>query len=119
MKLACIKLKRVYEPIEPEDGLRVLVERLWPRGIAKEKAKIDYWAKDIAPSTTLRQWYAHQSERWPGFQEKYTEELQANAGAFSEFRAHCKAKTVTFVYAAHDKTHNSAVVLKRFLETHP
>lgn len=112
-----IKLKRVYEPIESKDGLRILVERLWPRGVSKEKAKIDYWAKDIAPSTALRKWYAHQPERWSAFREKYIEELNANAEALSQFRTLCKGQSVTFIYAAHDEAHNSAVVLKYFIET--
>ena len=112
-----IKLKRVYEPVALEDGLRILVERLWPRGVSKEKAKIDDWAKEIAPSTELRQWYAHQLERWPAFREKYTQELNANPEAVSYLRALCSGhQPVTFVYAAKDETHNSAIVLKHFME---
>lgn len=97
--------------------MRILVERLWPRGLSKEKAQVDFWARELAPSTVLRQWYDHQIERWPAFQEKYTEELKANSEAVSELCALCKGKTVTFIYAAKDEAHNSAVVLKAFLET--
>ena len=118
MPNAPIKLKRVYEPVEPKDGLRILVERLWPRGVSKEKAKIDYWVKDIAPSTELRKWYAHQLERWPVFRERYIEELKVKPEVVSQVRAFCSGnQTVTFIYAARDDAHNSAVVLKHFLET--
>jgi len=117
MTSARIKLKRVYEPIQPEDGLRILVERLWPRGVSKEKAKIDDWLKEIAPSTELRKWYAHQPERWPAFREKYVEELQAKPEAVSHLRSLCSGQqTVTFIYAARDEAHNSAIVLKHFIE---
>lgn len=112
-----IQLKRAYEPVEPSDGLRILVERLWPRGLSKEKAHIDLWCKEIAPSTELRKWYNHELERWPDFQKKYTEELKANPEEVSELRQHCKGKKVTFIYAARDEEHNGAVVLKHFLET--
>ncbi len=111
-----IQLKRVYEPVTPNDGMRILVERLWPRGLTKDKAQVDYWAKDIAPSTDLRKWYDHQIERWPSFCEKYTEELKANSEAISRLMERYQGNTVTFVYAARDELHNSAVVLKAFLE---
>lgn len=111
-----IKLKRAYEVPEASDGKRILVERLWPRGLSKDKAQVDYWNKDVAPSTALRKWYDHQVERWPSFREKYVEELQNNPDALSELRQQYQGHTVTFIYAAHDELHNSAVVLKDFLE---
>jgi uncharacterized protein YeaO (DUF488 family) len=111
-----IQLKRAYEPAQPSDGMRILVERLWPHGLSKEKAHIDLWLKEIAPSTELRKWYNHQLERWPEFQQKYAEELKANPEQVSQLKKHCSGKKVTFIYAAHDEAHNSAVVLKQFLE---
>ncbi len=111
-----IKLKRAYEPPESSDGRRILVERLWPRGLSKAEAHVDYWNKNIAPSTELRKWYGHQIERWSAFRTKYIKELQNNPEALSELRAQCQDNTVTFVYAARDEYHNSAVVLKDFLE---
>lgn len=110
-----IKLKRVYEPEEPSDGVRILVERLWPRGLSKEKAHVDYWSKKVAPSTVLRKWYNHQLERWPDFRRKYIEELQNNSDAVSELRQQCHGRHVTFVFAAQDEAHSSAVVLKEFM----
>lgn len=112
-----IKLKRIYLPPAQSDGVRILVERLWPRGLTREAAAIDAWAKDVAPSPELRKWYAHDLSRWPAFQERYLEELRANAAAIAELRALCGRKTATFLFAAKDEAHNSAVVLKAYLET--
>src|SRR5512136_2169728 len=113
-----IRLKRVYEPPAPEDGFRILVERLWPRGLTKDKAGVDLWLKDVAPSPELRKWYGHDPSRWEEFQERYRRELETNTAAVvllkRELRAH---KNVTFVYAARDEDRNSAVLLKRFLAT--
>lgn len=112
-----IQLKRAYEPTKESDGFRVLVERLWPRGLSKEKAHIDLWFKEIAPSPELRKWYGHEVEKWPEFQKKYQAELKENSDAVEEFRKLCdKHKKMTFVYAAQDEEHNSANVLKHFLE---
>ena len=111
-----IKLKRVYEAPESSDGKRILVERLWPRGVSKSYAELDCWLKEIAPSTDLRKWYNHQLDRWEVFQEKYKAELKQNPDAVSELYRICQHHPVTFVYAARDEQHNSAVVLKDFLE---
>lgn len=111
-----IMLKRVYDPIEKSDGLRLLVERLWPRGMTKEAAVIDQWMKEIAPSPALRQWFAHDPEKWPEFQRRYAKELAANKDAVARLRALCAKGPVTFVYSAKDKKQNSAALLKAFLE---
>lgn len=111
-----IKLKRVYEPVEKADGVRILVERLWPRGISKEDAHIAHWTKEIAPSKELRTWYEHDVKKWPHFQEKYEAELKANPEGVAELFQLLKGKTVTFVYAARDELHNSALVLKNYME---
>ena len=110
-----IKLKRAYEKPEKSDGSRILVERLWPRGVTKEEAEIDLWMKDIAPSAELRKWYIHDVEKWPEFQKRYRKELTANKELVNDLKTRAK-KTVTFVYAAKDEEHNSAVVLKDFIE---
>ncbi len=111
-----IKLKRVYENPAHEDGVRILVERLWPRGLAKEHAAIDIWLKDIAPSPELRKWFSHDPEKWKGFCERYREELDQNKDLVNVLKEKIKKGTVTFVYAAKDEEHNSAVALKMFLE---
>ncbi len=112
-----LKLKRAYEPAEATDGKRILVDRLWPRGISKQKAKIDLWLKDIAPSTDLRKWFAHDPAKWAEFQKRYRGELKKNPQALEDFKAASKgAKTVTLVYGAKDELHNDAVALKNFLE---
>ncbi len=111
-----IRLKRVYEPPAKADGVRVLVERLWPRGLTKAAAKIDHWTKDIAPSPALRQWFAHDPEKWTGFRRRYRAELAANKEGVAALRALCAKGTVTFVFAAKDEAQNSAALLKAFLE---
>jgi len=111
-----IQLKRVYEPPEKRDGVRLLVERLWPRGLTKEKAKIDEWFKDIAPSQDLRQWYSHDLKKWEEFRRRYLDELRRNPEAVDRLRARVKEGLVTFVFAAKDEQHNSALVLKEFME---
>jgi len=111
-----IKLKRAYEAASKEDGLRLLVERLWPRGVSKAKAKIDLWLKDFAPSTELRQWYGHDPARWPLFRQRYWAELKSLGDVPMLLRYIAEANTVTFVYAAHDEERNSAAALKDFLE---
>jgi uncharacterized protein YeaO (DUF488 family) len=113
-----IKLKRVYDPAESDDGERILVERLWPRGIAKEKAHIDKWFKEVAPSTDLRKWFNHNVEKWPEFQQRYEEELQApeKQSMIKEIVGLAETGSVTLIYAARDTTHNGALVLKLFLE---
>ncbi|WP_118951568.1 DUF488 domain-containing protein [Taibaiella helva] len=110
-----IRLKRVYEDPSPEDGFRILVDRLWPRGLKKEDAAIDNWLKAIAPSTALRQWFNHDPERWQVFKEKYRGELEGSE-ELKELKALLKKhKTVTLLYGAKDEEHNQAVALKAFL----
>lgn len=112
-----IQLKRVYDPASPDDGLRVLVDRLWPRGLKKDAARIDTWAKDIAPSTELRQWFGHDPARWAQFRERYQAELAANEEQVTTLRAAVKkAKRVTLLFGAKDEEHNNAVVLREALE---
>jgi uncharacterized protein YeaO (DUF488 family) len=111
-----LKLKRAYEPASRDDGLRILVERLWPRGVSKQKAKIDLWLKDLAPSAALRQWYGHEPARWPQFRKRYGGELKAHGGTLALLKYVIRDRPVTFVYAASDEERNSAVALKEFLE---
>ena len=112
------KLKRVYDEPSPDDGFRVLVERLWPRGVSKERAGLDLWLKDVAPSPELRKWFNHDPARWKEFQKRYTAELKGKEGAVHVLREKAKSGNVTLVYAAHDEEHNGALVVKRFLEHH-
>ena len=112
-----IKLKRAYEDADPNDGIRILVERLWPRGVTKAAAAIDHWFKDIAPSSELRKWFSHRPERWGEFQKRYWAELAQNQEKVADLRAICLNEKVTFVFAARDTTRNGAVVLKQYLES--
>jgi uncharacterized protein YeaO (DUF488 family) len=114
-----IKLKRVYEEASRQDGLRVLVERLWPRGVSKKQAAVNLWLKDVAPSPELRQWFGHDPARWPQFKKRYWAELRENTDAVDLLREKGKQGTVTLVYAARDEAHNGALALKRFLERRP
>jgi len=109
-----IRIKRVYDPPEPDDGLRVLVDRLWPRGLTKSKAKVDVWLKEIAPSAELRRWFGHRPERWHEFQRKYAEELEGNP-AVGDLRGIMARGPVSLLYAARDTARNDAVVLARYL----
>jgi uncharacterized protein YeaO (DUF488 family) len=111
-----IRLKRVYEDPTPDDGVRILVERLWPRGLTKARARVDLWMKEIAPSPELRKWYQHDTARWHEFESRYRAELAQNAELVEQLRKQCRSETVTFVYAARDEEHNSAQVLKGFLD---
>jgi uncharacterized protein YeaO (DUF488 family) len=111
-----IKLQRAYEPASEDDGLRVLVERLWPRGVSKQTAKIDLWLKSLAPSTPLRQWYGHDPARWPQFRKRYRAELKGQGDLLALLRYVTEERPVTFVYAASDEERNSAVALKELLE---
>lgn len=112
---AKLRLKRAYEPAERGDGQRVLVDRIWPRGVSKAEAHIDLWLKEVAPSTALRKWFGHKPERWEGFRARYREELKANP-AVAELRQVMAAGPVTLVYGAKDEQHNQAVVLAEYLE---
>lgn len=113
-----IHLKRVYEPPSTDDGYRILVERLWPRGLSKSRAQVDLWLKDIAPSPQLRSWYGHELAKWEEFQQRYRAELQTNAAVAQLQQLQLDKPIITFVYDAHDTEHNSALVLKAFLEEH-
>jgi uncharacterized protein YeaO (DUF488 family) len=108
-------LKRAYEPAAPGDGVRILVDRLWPRGVSKECAALDEWMKDIAPSAGLRQWFGHDPARWTEFQRRYRAELGQHGESLERIRAMAKKQTVTLVYSARDEAHNDAVVLKDVL----
>ena len=110
-----IRLKRVYEKPSKEDGVRILVERLWPRGLTKEKAGIDLWLKEIAPSDRLRKWFGHDPAKWDDFRKRYEAELKKKKEPLDQLRQKIREGNATFVYAARDEAHNSAVVLKRFL----
>jgi uncharacterized protein YeaO (DUF488 family) len=110
-----IQLKRAYEPASPEDGVRVLVDRLWPRGLRKSKAAIDRWLKDLAPSTELRRWFGHDPDRWPEFSRRYKAELMHKAELLHEVRALARKRPVTLVFAARDEQRNDAVVLRDVL----
>ena len=110
-----IRLKRAYEPPSPDDGVRILIDRLWPRGVRKDDAAIDEWMKDIAPSTELRKWFNHDPERWPEFQRRYTAELAQRTAEIARLRELARQGMLTLVYSAHDELHNDAVVLKRLL----
>ena len=110
-KADVLKLKRVYEPAARSDGRRILVDRLWPRGLTKEKAALDEWMKEIAPSTELRRWFAHDPEKWPEFQKRYRQELRAHADLVREIAARASRGRVTLVYGARDELRNEAVVL--------
>ncbi len=111
-----VKLKRVYEPPSHTDGFRVLVDRLWPRGVSKEKARIDLWLKEAAPSPELRKWFCHDPNKWTEFRKGYLAQLKDNKAATDEIVAVAKRRTVTLVYAAADTEHTHAKVLKEYLQ---
>lgn len=117
MKSGKIHLKRAYDPASADDGYRILVERLWPRGLTKDKAAVDLWLKEIAPSPELRKWFAHDPEKWNEFSRRYRKELGENTESISQLSQILKKEVkVTFVYAARDTEHNSALLLKNYLE---
>ena len=111
-----IQLKRVYEKPSRKDGVRILVDRLWPRGLSKERAAVKLWLKDVAPSTELRKWFGHDPAKWKQFQSRYRKELQANKEALNLLKQKCDKHAVTLLYGARDEEHNEALVLKKFLE---
>src|SRR5690625_1957182 len=111
-----VKIKRVYEGSEKGDGFRVLVDRVWPRGMTKEKANIDLWLKEIAPSTELRKWFGHDPEKWSEFKKRYKKELKENKEALNQVNQQIKKGKVTLVYGAKDEEHNQAVVLQEYLK---
>jgi uncharacterized protein YeaO (DUF488 family) len=112
-----IKLKRIYEPPAPDDGERILVDRLWPRGVSKAKAHLDLWMKEIAPSTELRTWFGHEPEKWERFRGRYLTELKHQPDLVATLKQKAQSGPVTLLYGARDQQHNEAVVLKDFLES--
>jgi uncharacterized protein YeaO (DUF488 family) len=106
-----IRIKRVYAEPSEDDGRRILVDRLWPRGLTKERARVDLWLKEVAPSTELRKWYAHDPERWPEFKRRYAAELKAQPGPLAQLRQEASKGTTTLLYGARDEERNEAVVL--------
>ena len=107
-----VRLKRAYEPSDPQDGTRILIDRLWPRGVSKTEAAVDLWLKDLAPSTELRKWFGHDPALWAEFQTRYAKEVHAHSGPFEQLRDLAREGPVTLVYSAHDELHNDAVVLR-------
>ncbi len=112
---ANVKLKRAYEPAAADDGTRVLIDRLWPRGVSKDDAALDLWLKDLAPSTELRKWFGHDPARWAEFQDRYADEVHQQPEAFKQLHDLAQKGPVTLVYSAHDEEHNDAVVLRSLL----
>jgi uncharacterized protein YeaO (DUF488 family) len=112
---ADVRIKRIYERAGPDDGARVLVDRVWPRGVTKEAAALTLWLKEIAPSTALRKWFGHEPARFAEFRRRYLDEIRANAPALDHLRSCLEGGPVTLLYAAHDPAHNDAVVLADYL----
>ena len=112
---ANVRLKRAYEKPARGDGTRILVDRLWPRGVRKSDAQLDHWAKEIAPSTALRKWFGHDPARWPEFRRRYAEEIRKHPGKLRELRSLAREGPITLVYSAHDERYNDAVVLRGVL----
>ncbi len=111
-----IRLKRAYDPVEKSDGFRVLVERLWPRGLKKEAVPLDLWLKEIAPSPELRKWFGHDPAKWEQFRQRYWQELKDRPELVQQIRQQSRKGKVTLVYSAKDEEHNDAVALKEYLE---
>ncbi len=113
-----LKLKRVYDAASPDDGLRILVDRLWPRGVSKSAAHIDLWFKEVAPSTDLRKWFGHEPDKWPAFRERYFRELESHPDEeVGQLLSLIAKGPVTLLYGAKDPEHNNAIALKEFLLT--
>jgi uncharacterized protein YeaO (DUF488 family) len=112
-----LKLKRAYEHPSRGDGVRVLVDRIWPRGVTKDMAKVDHWLKELAPSTALRKWFGHIPSRWAEFKHRYFAELDSRCAAIDDLRKIASGRTVTLVFGARDVEHNQAAALKMYLET--
>ena len=112
-----IRLKRAYEPSKKDDGFRVLVDRLWPRGVSKSSARIDLWLKEIAPSAALRKWFGHDALKWDAFRARYFRELQKNPEAVAQLNEIIRNGPVTLLFAAKDQEHNNVVALKEYLES--
>lgn len=114
--MASIKVRRVYEDARPGDGFRVLVDRVWPRGVTKGRAKVDVWLKSVAPSTELRTWFNHEPQKWSVFKKCYFAELDQNPSGLDELRKRVGHGTITLVFSARDVRHNQAVALREYLE---
>jgi uncharacterized protein YeaO (DUF488 family) len=114
-----LAIKRVYEPVSPKDGYRILVDRLWPRGLSKERAAVDLWLKAIAPSAELRKWFGHEPEKWPEFRRKYFAELATHPDEVGQIRTLAKRRRVTLVYGARNTDNNDAVAILDYLKRHP
>jgi uncharacterized protein YeaO (DUF488 family) len=112
-----IRVKRVYEVAIPGDGTRILIDRLWPRGLSKAKAAVDVWMKEIAPSTELRRWYGHDAEKWPEFKNRYHAELDENAGVVGELVSQSEKDNVTLLFGSREERLNNAFALKEYLES--
>ncbi|MBY3332832.1 DUF488 domain-containing protein [Rhizobium laguerreae] len=110
-----LHIKRIYEPKDDKDGVRIPVDRLWPRGLSKQDAAVDIWLKDVAPSPALRRWFDHDPAKWTEFQQRYRDELEKNPSAVEELKRHIRLEGATLLYAAKDLKHNHAIVLQRFL----
>ena len=110
-----VKLKRAYDPPAASDGTRILIDRLWPRGVSKATAALDQWDKNIAPSTMLRNWFRHDPARWQEFRRRYADEIHKHREQLDKLRARAQSGRITLVFAAHDKTHNHAIVLRDIL----
>lgn len=113
-----IRIKRIYDEAAKDDGYRLLVDRVWPRGMTKEHAHVDEWNKEIGPSTALRKWFGHEPDKFPEFSKRYTKELQRMGTAMDNIRALARKRRVTLVYSAKDEEHNQAVVLKEVIRDH-
>jgi len=114
-----IRIKRIYDPPSPQDGFRILVDRLWPRGLSKEKAKVDLWLREIAPSNDLRKWYGHDAAKWAEFKKKYLEEIEEKKEEFDLLRKKAREGTVTFLFSSKEEKLNNAAALKEFVESKP
>jgi uncharacterized protein YeaO (DUF488 family) len=112
-----IKIKRIYQTPAAGDGFRILVDRLWPRGLSKEKAKVDLWLKDISPSNELRKWYSHDPAKWAEFKRKYLEEIEGKKPEFDLLRQKAKGGTITFLFSSKEEKLNNAAALKEFVES--
>ncbi|MGH2883289.1 MAG: DUF488 domain-containing protein [Solirubrobacteraceae bacterium] len=110
-----VRIKRIYDPAEPDDGYRVLIDHVWPRGVSRERARLDEWARELAPSDELRKWFDHVPERFDEFRSRYLSELNGHADRVEQLRARASKSPVTIVYAARDQEHNNAVVVGELL----
>jgi uncharacterized protein YeaO (DUF488 family) len=110
-----LKLKRAYDPVASDDGTRILVERLWPRGVSKAQLHVDAWLKDVGPTTELRRWFGHDPEKWSQFRERYFRELDSRPESWRPILSAARGRTVTLVYSSHDEEHNNAVALREYL----